>query len=229
MNQDTNNRRDSRALQPELISDPQELAETEARNGLLQFDAGINAAQTAIERGDFRLRLSLILALHREALKGIRQLAGNFRPAGVEIQGSRHAPPPAHLVPELVEELCDYVNQHWMDKSALHLAAYVMWRLNWIHPFDDGNGRTSRIVSYVVLSIRSGYVPPGTPSIPDQIVRDRTKYFDALDAADDAWKALGIVDVSKMEDLLGAMLAEQLMSYYRSVGGNLDGSENQSK
>jgi Fic family protein len=59
-------------------------------------------------------------------------------------------------VPSLVEELCDYVNDNWESSTPIHLAAYVMWRLNWIRPFADGNGRTSRILSYVVLSIRSG-------------------------------------------------------------------------
>jgi hypothetical protein len=35
------------------------------------------------------------------------------------------------------------------DATAIHLAAYLMWRLNWIHPFADGNGRTARMTSYV--------------------------------------------------------------------------------
>jgi Fic family protein len=71
-----------------------------------------------------------------------------------------------------------------LQSTPIHLAAYLMWRLNWIHPFADGNGRTSRIISYVVLSIRAGAILPGTPTIPDQIVDNRKPYFDALDAAD---------------------------------------------
>jgi Fic family protein len=95
-----------------------------------------------------------------------------------------------------------------------------MWRLNWIHPFADGNGRTSRIVSYVVLSIRAGAILPGTPTIPDQIVDNRKPYFDALDAADLAFRG-GNIDVSKMEELLAALLANQLAQFYESVGGRL--------
>jgi Fic family protein len=95
-----------------------------------------------------------------------------------------------------------------------------MWRLNWIHPFADGNGRTSRIVSYVVLSIRAGSFLPGTPTIPDQIVDNRKPYFDALDAADLAFRS-GKVDVSEMEELLGSLLANQLAQFYKSVGGKL--------
>jgi Fic family protein len=213
-------RRDSRALEPNLISDPQRKAEAEARNGLRQYDVGIQAVQNALERRPFKLRLSLVLTLHREALAGISLYAGNFRPAGVEIEGSKHEPPGAHLVPELVEELCDYVNDHWEVSTPIHLGAYIMWRLNWIHPFADGNGRTSRILSYVVLSIRAGFVLPGTPTIPDQIVDNRTPYFEALDAADDAFAA-GKIDVSKMENLIGTLLAAQLAGFYQSAGGKL--------
>lgn len=213
-------RRDSRALEPELIRDPREKAAAEARNGFRQYDAAIGAIQSALERGTFRLRPSLILGLQREALAGISAYAGNYRPGGVAIQGSKHEPVGAHLVPELVEEMCDYVNDHWIDSTPIHLAAYLMWRLNWIHPFADGNGRTSRIISYVVLSIRAGAILPGTPTIPDQIVDNRVPYFEALDAADAAFRD-GTVNVSKMEALLAALLAKQLAGFYQAAGGKL--------
>jgi len=215
-----NDKRDSKALEPELIADPQKKAEAEARNGLRQYDAGIRTIQVALERGAFKLRPSLILGLHREALAGISSYAGNYRPAGVKIEGSKHEPPGAHLVPELIEDLCDYVNDNWTEKTSIHLGSYVMWRLNWVHPFADGNGRTSRITSYVVLSIRAGFVVPGTPTIPDQIVENRSPYFDALDAADSAYSQ-GKIDVSKMEDLIGALLAHQLANFYKATGGKL--------
>jgi Fic family protein len=158
--------------------------------------------------------------LQREALAGISAYAGNYRPGGVAIEGSKHEPVGAHLVPELVEDMCDYVNDHWNESAPIHLAAYLMWRLNWIHPFADGNGRTSRVVSYVVLSIRAGAILPGTPTIPDQIVDNRNPYFEALDAADAACRE-GKIDVSKMENLLATLLAKQLAGFYQAAGGKL--------
>lgn len=47
-----------------------------------------------------------------------------------------------------------------------------------------------------------------------------TRIFDALDAADLAWKEQR-VDVSKMEDLLGTLLARQLTSFYKAAGGKV--------
>ncbi|WP_200339941.1 Fic family protein [Rhodovibrio sodomensis] len=137
------------------------------------------------------------------------------------MEDSKHQPPPAHMVPELVEDMCDYVNDNWETAAVVHLAAYVMWRLNWIHPFADGNGRTSRAVSYIVLSVKLGYRIPGNRTIPLQISEDRGPYFHALDAADEA-AAQGVVDVSAMEQLMEQLLAEQLYSVLHDARGVQD-------
>lgn len=194
-----------------VLGDEHLRAEQEAANGVRQFDLAMQIAENAIAlQGQFKLRPSTILTLHREALMGLSGLAGSWRPAGVRIEGSTHQPADAYLVPELIEGLCDYVNEQH-ERSAIHLAAYVMWRLNWIHPFTDGNGRTSRIVSYMVLCIKLGSILRGRNTIPDQIVYNRKPYFDALEKADEAFKC-GAIDVSDMEELLQGMLAVQLKS-----------------
>jgi Fic family protein len=214
-------RRHSVAGQPSLIVDPTARAEAEARNGLKQFDLGLQIIEDALTKGKgFRWRPSTIQALHRETLNEISEFAGNWRPAGVGIQGSAHEPVGAHLVPEQVEELCDYPNDHRHDKTPIHLSAYAMWRLNWIHPFSDGNGRTSRIFSYVVLCVSLGFALRGANTIPDQIVANRRPYFDALEKADAVCKE-GRVDVSEMESLLKRLLAVQLTSAFdRATGEN---------
>ncbi|ODT70331.1 MAG: cell filamentation protein Fic [Pelagibacterium sp. SCN 63-23] len=216
---DESNQRHSKALEADLIVDPLEKANAEALNGLRQYDYGLNVIREAIERKSFKLRISLVLALQREALRGISAYAGNFRPAGVKIEGSKHEPVGAHLVPELIEEMCDYVNENWSKASPIHLAAYIMWRLNWIHPFSDGNGRTSRTLSYVVMCCKLEAILPGHPTIPEQIVSNRNPYFDALDSADAAWKA-DKLDLSAMEELLSGMLAVQLKGVYDAASGS---------
>ncbi len=211
---DAEETRHSRAHDAELISDPDELAKQEARNGLRQFDLVIEIVEHYLSPDrPFRFRPSHLLHLSRIALEGISSYAGNWRPANIEIGGSRHKPVGAHQVPEMIEDLCDYVNDQWATRNALHLAAYVMWRLNWIHPFTDGNGRTSRAASYLVLCLRLGYVLPGRRAIPDQIAEDRARYYRALESADDSLLA-GSLDLSAMEDLLSDLLAIQLAAIH---------------
>jgi Fic family protein len=177
--------RHSKADEPDIVVDPAERAKLEARNALEQFDAVMSLVEQFTETGHppFHLRSSTILGLQRIALKGLSAYAGVFRPAGVDIGGSKHKPVAAHLVPARIEEMCDYITDHW-TKPPIHLTAYVLWRLNWIHPFTDGNGRTARAVAYLVLCIRLGYRLPGTKTIPELIAADKAPYYAALEAAD---------------------------------------------
>jgi Fic family protein len=204
--------RHSVAATPLILTDPDEIARKEAENGIRQFNVAIDIIRSFVKDRErpFKLRSSLILQLHHAALEGLHQLAGAYRNTPVKIGGSGHQPPQHFFVAEEVEHLCSYVNDNWDKSAALHLAAYVLWRLNWIHPFADGNGRTARAVSNIVLNVKLDSLLPGAPSIPEQIADDKKPYYDALEEADRAWAA-GKSDVSALEGLLAGMLARQLL------------------
>jgi Fic family protein len=212
----TDIRRDSEPRSHQLFRDEEQKAELEARNGLLQFDEVIRLVGE-VERGaSFRLRPSTLQTLHRIAIQDIYACAGNYRTSPIQIKGTDHQPPPWQDVPRLVEEMCDYVNDHWLSSTPVHVSAYLMWRINWIHPFAGGNGRTSRAVSYLALCAGLGYHLPGKLTIPEQIVVNREPYYRALDAADLAWSKV-IIDVSEMEILLSALLARQLTQVHAAA------------
>jgi Fic family protein len=217
----TNKDRHSDAEEPSIIANDDERAQREAENGLRQFDTTVQMALDWIENPDrqFRLRPSAIQRLQRVALDGLSSYAGNWRPGKVEIHGSKHQPIDAFLVASQVEELCEYVNDRWDSSTAIHLAAYTMWRLNWIHPFSDGNGRTSRALSYLVLTIKLRYLLPGTHTIPDQIAAGKEPYYGALEAADKAWETEQRVDVGVLEELLSGLLAKQFLSILKTATG----------
>ena len=202
--------RHSVAIAQELITDPDEKARREAENGVRQFNLATAIIREHIQDAErpFKIAPRHILKLHHAALEGVHPLAGTYRNSPVDIGQSKHEPPDCWAVPEHVAAMCEYVNKNWDKKSAVHLAAYVLWCLNWIHPFADGNGRTSRIVMYLILNIKLDSLLPGTPTIPEQIAEDKTPYYDALEAADQAWKSEN-VDVSVMEAMIEAMLSKQ--------------------
>jgi Fic family protein len=91
----------------------------------------------------------------------------------------------------------------------------VLWKLNWIHPFADGNGRTARAVMYVVLSVKLDSLLPGAPTIPEQIAGNKKPYYDALEAADEHLMANEKLDVSRLD----AMLSTQLVNAAREATG----------
>lgn len=199
-------------------TNPARIATREAENAVRQFDATISELELWLGSETYLLRSSAILKLQRLAVEGIDKSPGTFRSGGVAIHGSRHKTPDAEDVPELVEEFCDYINSNWRTATSIHLAAYALWRLNWIHPFRDGNGRTARAISYLILNAHAGYRLPGNYTIPDQIVDNKAPYYNALEAADNS--ASEKVDVSEMEVLLSELLGIQLVKVYEKAAGH---------
>lgn len=205
--------RHSKIIEPTIELGKPERAKKEAENGVKQFKLAMEIVRSSIadENQEFKLRIGHLLRLNHQALEGLNERAGTFRNMRIQIEGSEHDPPDQFEVPELVSEMCDYVNRNWDHQSAIHLAAYLMWRINWIHPFADGNGRTSRIVAYMILNIKLLSILPGSPTIPEQIAANKSPYYNALEQADKIWAKGSIVDVSAMEELLGSLLARQLV------------------
>lgn len=209
--------RHSKAEEAEIELGHEAIARREAANALRQADMVVAMVRSAVAAGEFRLRPSTVLSLNAEAVEGLTKYAGVWRPGPVAIGKSEHSPPDARAVPFLVEEMCDYVNENWDKVSAVHLASFIMWRLNWIHPFFDGNGRTSRATSYLVLCVRLGNLLPGNRTIPEQIAANRIPYYDALEDADRRYftsQAFKSDTVIEMEELLSSMLAAQLKSIF---------------
>ena len=128
-----------------VYSTKQSKREQEIRNGANQILKALSLVETW-KVSD--LDTDLVCEFQRIAITQIYSCAGSLRDGPVSIQGVAHQPPHHSEVPALVQEMCDYVNSNW-GMTAFHLSAYLMWRVNWIHPFAGGNGRTSRAVSYL--------------------------------------------------------------------------------
>jgi Fic family protein len=105
--------------------------------------------------------------------------------------------------------LCDRVNADH-ETDLVELAAYVLWRLNWIHPFGGGNGRTSRAITYSLLTAWFGHELPGKPTVLELLISERERYTEALRDADASFEKSGVVDVGKLTELLDNLLVRQL-------------------
>jgi len=202
-----------------IIGNDEKRAEKEAENGLAQFSFAKTIITKAVSDDRFfKLRPSLLLELNRLAIDGVMRSAGQYRHIPVFV--GNHTPPEWHDVPRHVDDMLDYVNDN-PDADPIHIGAYLLWRLNWIHPFVDGNGRTTRMISYISLCTRLGIELPGKNTIPDQIASTKhthggkAPYYEGLRAADAAWKN-GILDVSDLEKMISSMLKVQIESHFKS-------------
>ena len=114
--------------------------------------------------------------IHQLILKDIdNENAGRYRKENVTIKGATHIPPDYLKVPELMEKLILTYNT-WNEYHPIIQAALLHGELVKIHPFVDGNGRTSRLLMNLVL-MNNGYNPV--------IIKkeSRLKYYEALDKA----------------------------------------------
>jgi hypothetical protein len=111
---------------------------------------------------------------------------GDWRSCSVHIKKSDHKPPNHIEISRLIQELCDYIaddNDNKMDIIKIALAHH---RLAAIHPFDNGNGRTARLVTYAML-IKAKFINKTMRTIlnPSAIFcMDRQEYYDKLAVAD---------------------------------------------
>ena len=99
-----------------------------------------------------------LLTIHNLILRGVNpEYAGKYRNVPVSISGSLHMPPQPLLVPKLMDEYFGWYEQNRLHLHPVVLAAEMHERLVTIHPFVDGNGRTSRLIMNLIL-LQHGYV-----------------------------------------------------------------------
>lgn len=86
--------------------------------------------------------------------------------------------PPEYIdIPDLLDELVEYVNT--TDDHPLIVAAIVHYQLVTIHPFEDGNGRTARLLSGYILDI-NGYGFNGIGSLEEYFAYDIEEYYESI-------------------------------------------------
>lgn len=88
-----------------------------------------------------------------------------------------YIPPEYCDIPELLNELVEYVNT--TDDHPLIVAAVVHYQLVTIHTFEDGNGRTARLLSGYVMDI-NGYGFNGIGSLEEYFAYDIDEYYDSI-------------------------------------------------
>jgi len=178
------------------------------QNLLRQYDLLSNCIEIGLEKGIEAFDKYTLWSLNAAAMANIAQFGGRFREDPIYV--GNHVPPHHRLVPHEVDRCLALVHENWeISKSPTTLAAYVLWRLNWIHPFVEGNGRTARAACYYLLCVKYGGLIPGSKIVPERIRENRQPYYAALQAADARWEE-GHFDVSALSDYLGQLLKDQL-------------------
>lgn len=186
-------------------SDPSYQA-LEISNGNRQYDFIRSIVLASIEVGRPFLSQHIIKALNFHAITCLHTNAGEYRPCEVTV--GTHEPPAQYRVAALMDDFVNMVNRSWEAQDAVVLASFVLWRLNFIHPFINGNGRTARAAAYFVLCVKAGGWLRGDTILPELIRQNRDEYVEALRAADQS-VLNGQLDLSVLHAFLTRLLNEQ--------------------
>lgn len=124
------------------------------------------------------------LKAHAELLKGLIESAGKYRSKNVGVlKGTKvkHVAPKPLMVPELMNNLFNWVKNekdiHYLIKSCI-----AHYEIEFIHPFEDGNGRMGRFWQTVILNDHNPifkFVP-----VESMIEKNQQSYYDTLEACD---------------------------------------------
>lgn len=132
---------------------------------------------------------AFVAELHKIVVDGLdregSKRPGEYRNNNLKIAGSNHTPPEATLVNDLMIELFDFINMEHSEKYDLIKISIAHHKFVWIHPFDNGNGRTVRLLTYAMM-IKMGFrVNHGRIINPTAVFcSNRDEYYSALQKAD---------------------------------------------
>ena len=144
-----------------------------------------------------QVKSGIILQLHRDLYRFMGSEAGGYFKtadnviAEIDNDGNkkvRFNPVPAWETPYAIEKICEAFDEAFKDENIDPLIVIPMFVLDFlcIHPFNDGNGRMSRLLTLLLL-YRSGYIVGKYISIEKMIESSKETYYEALQASSTGW------------------------------------------
>jgi Fic family protein len=135
-----------------------------------------------------------LLAAHGLLMQGLLDRAGKWRRGNVGVlKGSKvaHIAPPAKRVASLIDQLLEFLE---LDKQThpIVLAAVIHYELEFIHPFEDGNGRIGRLWHTLILSRYHTlflHVP-----VESLIREQQSEYYDSLRHCDRVGESTAFIE-----------------------------------
>jgi Fic family protein len=150
---------------------PEHSAEVQNLHNALQYVETLARSSTPITEAEIRELQGIIVGRNTPG-------AGMYRSVEVQISGAPHKPPHPLQVPPMMQTFARWIADAEQTTPLPLLTAVCHAWLVHIHPFVDGNGRTARAVTNLLL-IRQGY--------PIVVIRkkDRQRYYEALRESDE--------------------------------------------
>ena len=155
---------------------------------ILNIQEAIRFIEENLQEGD-KITANFIRELHATVVKGLKRdgssTPGVFRTKDVRISKSKCVVSSPQAINGDIIGLIDYINDEHEEKEDIIRIACAHHRFAQIHPFDNGNGRTARLITYAML-VKYGFLKKKKTILNPSSVfcMDRGKYYEMLGLAD---------------------------------------------
>ncbi len=198
-----------------LKSAPVNIRDTEKE--VLNYNQALESLNQLLKNNQLELSLKLILDIHKQITNGLLQPidSGKLRTRPVVVNDPKtrnviYLPPDVEKVKDLVLDLINYVKNESENIDPLILAGIFHKQMVIIHPFIDGNGRTTRLATKVMLA-KMGLNTFNLFSFENYYNQNVTKYFQTVGEYGDYYELEKSIDFTVwLEYFTGGLIDELL-------------------
>ncbi|MDR1453236.1 MAG: Fic family protein [Candidatus Margulisbacteria bacterium] len=199
---------------------PQNLRDSERE--VLNYNKALLQANAYIQTGQAPT-LDFILAIHKTVETGLldKFRLGRLRKEPVFVNDPKlrktvYWPPDHQDVPKLLRELLDYAQSNFDELDPLLLAGIFHKQFVIIHPFIDGNGRTARLVTKVLLALL-GLNTFKLFSFENYYNNNVTKYFSRVGTLGNYYTAVKTVDFTEWLEYFTDGIVDELLRISKEI------------
>lgn len=184
---------------------------------VLNYNQALTDLGARFNDKSFSLTLSSIITIHKQVVAGLlpKYEAGKIRQKPVVVNDSRsgqvvYLPPDVNAVEKLMNDLVAFINDSQHNIDPLILAGIFHKQMVIIHPFMDGNGRTTRLVTKALLA-KMRLNTFDLFSFENYYNKNVTKYFETVGEYGDYNELVNNIDFTPwLEYFTGGIIDELL-------------------
>lgn len=181
------------------------------RNRARQYDF-LRTAYEVFKAVPFPLGRQFLCDLNFYAVQYLSKQPGRYREQ-YNVEVGTHIPCKWEEVEARMGRFWNTLISSLDNMTALESAAFALWGVNHIHPFAEGNGRSSRALAYFILCVKLGGWLPGSNTVTEQIrIVHRARYCEILSRMDEKMDNEGMTDLTEMTAFLDELLLNQVKS-----------------
>lgn len=198
-----------------LKSQPTHIRDSERE--VLNYNRALQELNEKVRKQKAELSLDLILQIQKQIMAGLvpSYEPGKLREKPVIVNDPRsgkvvYLPPEAKDVKGLMAELINYTNDHKNKIDLLILAGIFHKQAVIIHPFTDGNGRTTRLVTKVLLA-QMGFTTFNLFSFENYYNKNVTKYFQTVGVYGNYYELVDKIDFTRWLEYFTEGIIDELL------------------